>query len=248
MAWTWLGPVGATLVLAAGAGIALAPSPAAGAGGLPGQMLDAAVVPPGAEQVATLPGSVFAQPAEEPACSPLTDKARYWVVPGDPADAAAFLKAHAPSWLPNDGTGWLGTTGGETISYEVMDTPRGKSFGAPAGLDFTIAAISGGMTGIRADAEVVPPGAVCTSAGAAAGPGTPVPRANAPASGRGWPSYGQRLGHTKRWATPTTESDVEAGPLLGWCLGPADHARVRSGERSDQSAVRGVVPFCVTVS
>jgi len=102
----------------------------------------------------------------EPACTPLTDEARYWVIPEDPAGVAAFLTAHAPSWLPNDGAGWPGTGGGQTISSEVRDAPRGKSFGAPAGLDFTVAALPDGMTGIRADAEVVPAGAASTRAGA----------------------------------------------------------------------------------
>jgi hypothetical protein len=114
---------------------------------------------------------VFAHPSQEPACHPLTDEVRYWVVAGDPADVTAFLTAHAPSWLPNDGSGWLGSTGGGTISYEVMDAPRGKSLRAQPGLDFTIAALPGGATGVRADAEVVPPGATCTSSGGAAGPG-----------------------------------------------------------------------------
>jgi hypothetical protein len=134
MAWPRLGSLGAALALA-GVGARLALSPAAGAGGLAGRMLDAVIVPRGAVQVSSLPGSVFAQPSGEPACTPLTDQVRYWVVRGDPAGVAAFLKARTPSQLSNVGTGWLGTTGGETISCEVMDAPRGKSFGAPAGLD-----------------------------------------------------------------------------------------------------------------
>lgn len=57
-----------------------------------------------------------------------------------------FLTAHAPSWLPHDGTGWLGTTGGRVISYQVIDAPRGKSFGAPAGLVITVASLPEGTT------------------------------------------------------------------------------------------------------
>src|SRR5262249_45115999 len=48
------------------------------------RMLDAAVVPPGSVQVIFLPGAVFAQPSQEPACTPLIDQTRYWMVPGDP--------------------------------------------------------------------------------------------------------------------------------------------------------------------
>jgi hypothetical protein len=45
------------------------------------RMLDAAVVPPGSVPVLFLPGAVFAQPSEEPACAPLIDQVRYWIVP-----------------------------------------------------------------------------------------------------------------------------------------------------------------------
>ncbi len=203
MAWARLGSLGgAALAVAAGAGVGLALSPAAGAGGLAGRMLDAVIVPHGAVQVSSLPGPVFARPSQEPACHPLTDEVRYWLIPGGPAAAAAFLKAHAPSWLPNDGTGWLGTTGG-AISYEVMDAPRGKGFGAPAGLDLTVAALAGGMTGIRADAEVVPAGAACTSAGAAAGPrNTPAPGRSAPGSRTERLAHPLREGHSDHRRVP----------------------------------------------
>ena len=32
---------------------------------------------------------------------------------------AAAALAHAPSWLPNDGTGWLGTTGSDLFRFRV---------------------------------------------------------------------------------------------------------------------------------
>src|SRR5215813_4092213 len=121
------------------------------------RMLDAAVVPPGSVQVIFLPGAVFAQPSQEPACTPLIDQTRYWMVPGDPQDIAAFLRAHAPPGIPNNGTGQLSTTGGQPISYDVLDAERGKSGGFPAELDLTVAALGAGVAGIRADAEVVPP-------------------------------------------------------------------------------------------
>jgi len=137
------------------------------------RMLDAAIVPPGSVQVFSLPGSVFAQPSEEPGCTPLIDQPRYWMVPGDPQDIASFLRAHAPPGIPNNGTGQLSTGGGQTISYDVLDTERGNSGGSPADLDFTVAALGAGMAGIRADAEVIPGDATCSYSG---GPAPARPR------------------------------------------------------------------------
>jgi hypothetical protein len=159
MAWTRLGPLGAVLLLVAGVGVH---GPSARSGGLAGRMLDAVIVPAGAVRVARLPGTAFDQPSQEPACIPLTDDVRYWVVPGSPSDVAAFLAAHAPGWLPNDGTGTLITAAGEPISYTVSDAPENNSLASPAELNFTTAALPGGMTGIRADAEVPPAEAVCS--------------------------------------------------------------------------------------
>ena len=135
------------------------------------RMLDAAIVPPGAMQVFFLPGAVFAQPAQEPACAPVTDLTRYWMVPGDPQDIAAFLRAHPPPGIPNRGAGQLSAAGGQTISYDVIDAEPGNSEGAPAELDITVATLGAGIAGIRADAEVVPAGATCSYSGGPA----PVP-------------------------------------------------------------------------
>ena len=133
------------------------------------RMLDAAIVPPGSVPVFSLPGGVFAQPSQQPGCTPLIDQTRYWMVPGDPRGIAAFLRAHAPPGIPNNGAGWSGTAGGQTISYDVLDTERGNSENSPADLDFTVAALGPGMTGIRADAEVAAAdGATCSYSG---GPG-----------------------------------------------------------------------------
>lgn len=132
------------------------------------RMLDAAIVPPGSVRVFFLPGAVFAQPSQEPACAPLVDQARYWMVPGDPQNIAAFLRTHAPPGIPNNGAGQLSTTGGQTISYDVTDAERGNSGGPPAELDFTVAALGAAVAGLRADAEVAGDGATCSYSG---GPG-----------------------------------------------------------------------------
>jgi hypothetical protein len=89
-----------------------------------------------------------ARPSQEPTYTPLTDQVRYRAVCGDPAGAAAFLTDHALSWLRNDETGWLGTADGAVISYQVGDVPRSKRLAAHAELDFTVAALPDGMTGI----------------------------------------------------------------------------------------------------
>jgi hypothetical protein len=86
-------------------------------------------------------------------------------------DIAAFLRAHAPPGIPNNGEGQLSTAGGQMISYDVIDAERGNSKDSPAELDITVAALGAGMAGIRADAEVVPAGATCAYSGGPA----PVP-------------------------------------------------------------------------
>jgi hypothetical protein len=59
--------------------------------------------------------------------------------PGDGAAACRVVAAHAPSWLPNNGTGSLATIACEPIFYSVIDAPRGNSRGASAELDLTVA-------------------------------------------------------------------------------------------------------------
>jgi hypothetical protein len=162
MAWRRLAPLGTALILVAGFGVHEALGSSAPRVGLAGRMLDAVIVPAGAVRVARLPGTAFTTPSLEPACTPLTDDVRYWEVPGSPADVAGFLAAHAPAWLPNDGTGSLFTVGGASISLTVDDAPRDSGASSSAELNFTVAALPGGMTGIRADAEVAPASAVCS--------------------------------------------------------------------------------------
>ena len=116
-----------------------------------------------------LPGQFLGEPFQRPICEPLIDLTRRWVMRGDPAEFAAFLTAHAPSWIPNSGTGEAGQgpTASPTSAYGVIDMVRAVSLngvGSPT-LVFTVASIGGGETGIRADAQVLPPNAVCVRAG-----------------------------------------------------------------------------------
>jgi hypothetical protein len=66
---------------------------------------------------------------------------------------------------------WLGTADGAVISYQVGDVPASKRLATHAELDFTVAASLGGMTGIRADAEMIPPRATCLRSADPAGSG-----------------------------------------------------------------------------
>jgi hypothetical protein len=165
MMWTRLGPLGAAVILVAGVGVHQGLEPRGTGGGLAERMLDAAIVPAGATRVSALAGSAFAQPSEEPACTPLTDDVRYWKVPGSAADVAAFLAAHTPDWLTKDGTGSLVASGGEQISFSISDAPKDARLARAAELDLTVAALPGGMTGIRADAEVPAANATCATSG-----------------------------------------------------------------------------------
>jgi len=128
-------------------------------------MLDAAILPSGAQEVASLPGSIFAQPSLQPGCDPLVDETLYWQVSGAPQDVASFLAAHAQSWMSSPGSGQGGNVNGGPTSYFVFDSPKGTDWNSSDMLDFTVAGLPTGETGIRADAEVVPPGSSGVSAG-----------------------------------------------------------------------------------
>jgi hypothetical protein len=149
-----------------------APEPVSTWDGQAAQVLDAAVVPVGAQQVSSLTGSVFSQPASAPACNPLFDHAGYWVVPGRPQAIASFLESHAPAWIPNLGYGSGGVKGSIDF-YTVLDSVVGPGWNSADELTFVVAAHGTGSTGIRADAEVVPSGAECISAEVARARSTP---------------------------------------------------------------------------
>lgn len=63
------------------------------------------------------------------------------------------------------------TASGSVVSYSVLDMPWGQTVGNNT-LVFEVAAVGDGSVGVRADAEMVPPGARCVSAvGTSAAPG-----------------------------------------------------------------------------
>ena len=108
--------------------ISNAPTPAPDPEGQGAQMLDAVILPSGALQVASMPGSSFAQPSLQPGCDPLIDETRYWQVSDTPQDVASFLAAHAPPWISNAGSGQSGNVNGGPTSYIVFDSPKGPGW------------------------------------------------------------------------------------------------------------------------
>lgn len=146
-----------------------APTPAGSPEGKAHQMLASVVVPSAARVVSSLPGREFGQPWEHPGCSPLVDASRLWVVGGDPSVVFAYLRAHPPTWIPYGGNG---AVTGPPVQFVLSGYPAGPGWDNPSAyeLDLTVASTGNGLTGIRADGQVVPPGSTCqTSGGAAAG-------------------------------------------------------------------------------
>lgn len=148
------------------AGHARGPAPAPTAEAQAVELLDAAVLPPGSREVASLPEAVFSVPGVRFGCSPVYDKQRYWEVKDDPGAVASFLVAHAPAWAPNQthgqGTFMIGQRTVAELAYEVGDVPRGRGWGSSDMLAFTVAAIPHGLSGVRADGEAAAPHAECT--------------------------------------------------------------------------------------
>lgn len=140
-------------------GVRAAPIPGATPSDQAEQLLDAVLVPPASTEVSGLPGKIFSRPTQEPACQPLIDNTRFWEVPGHPQQVANYLYSHTSSWVPNHGGG--SQSDGERL---VNDVPQGPGWSQSKDqLDFVIAALSNGESGIRADGEVVPTYARCIS-------------------------------------------------------------------------------------
>ncbi len=142
------------------------PTPASTPQGQAGQMLQAAILPPGAQQIQQPSGSQFSGPSQEPACNPLVDEAQFYEVTEAPSDTQAFLTQNSPSWIPTQGGGYGSGPGGSSSYLDVTDLTTGEAWSdIYSQLDFTIATMSNGDTGIRVDGEVVPPGAQCLVGG-----------------------------------------------------------------------------------
>jgi hypothetical protein len=91
-------------------------------------------------------------------------------VSGNPQAVTAFLTTNAPPWISNLLSGQSGNINGGVTSYIVSDSVQGSDWNSGDRLVFVIADLGNGLIGIRADAEVIPPGSVCPSSpGASSG-------------------------------------------------------------------------------
>lgn len=123
------------------------------------------VVPASAHRVTTksLPGLTTAP--VEPACTPLVDESWLWTVAGTASDVQSFLRAHPAAGMTVSG---YSTIRPGSVSF-VSEYPTGSAR-QDNELVLSVLAASEGTVDVRADAEVVPAGAVCSSSGGSSGP------------------------------------------------------------------------------
>ena len=128
------------------------------------RLLASAVMPPGSRPVAQLPSRALAEPALLPACNPIEDAGRLWLLPQAPAAVTAFLVGHVPPGTRNSVQGGS-TSGGRPTSFVVVDdaSQGGRDstlVDTGAELVFTFASLDG-QTELRVDAVTIPRGAAC---------------------------------------------------------------------------------------
>jgi hypothetical protein len=128
------------------------------------RLLASAVMPPGSRPVAQLPSRALAEPGQLPACNPIEDAGRLWMLHQAPAAVTAFLVGHVPPGTRNSVQGGS-TSGGRPTSFVVVDDASQKGRDSTlvdtgAELVFTFAALDG-QTELRVDAVTIPRGAGC---------------------------------------------------------------------------------------
>ena len=119
------------------------------------ELLGKLPLPMGAVEVSSSPSPNLSHPAESVGCQPLVDVYRFWYVSGEPRAVIAWIQARAPA---GDSHGESSGPGG-TVIFGT------SSFGPDAKLVFGATLVKGGRTALRADAEVVPQGALCKKHG-----------------------------------------------------------------------------------
>jgi hypothetical protein len=127
-------------------------------------MLASVVVPPGAHRATAGQAPALEHPATWSACTPLIDQVRFWIVPEPAAQVQQFLQSHPSGPMTVDGHGFNSTAGGVT-GYMVTDAVSGPHSQTDQ-LVFAVGVLSADTAAIRADAEVIPPGAICKSGSA----------------------------------------------------------------------------------
>lgn len=112
----------------------------------------------------------LSKPAESPACTPVVDVTKSWVVENSTMDeVTAFLAAHPTPSLTYQGSGQV-TKGARVVTANVVEAAPKSTPGSPT-LVFAFAELADGAVGIRVDAQVIPYGSVCARSGGAASSG-----------------------------------------------------------------------------
>lgn len=117
-------------------------------------------LPPGATQSPVEPagdGSVLAHPGSGPPVTPnVVDDSAWWLISGAPPAVLAYIDAHPPAGSTRVLTGSGGTgTNGTRVEVEAFAWPPLTDVLSTRWLVVEVVQLSGGSTGLRADAEVV---------------------------------------------------------------------------------------------
>jgi hypothetical protein len=100
--------------------------------------------------------SALASPAGRPDTPNLVDDVGWWVLPGTPAAALAYVEAHRPagSTVTGRGSGNQGPNG-TTVSSTTFGLPPVPNLLVSRELVVEVVALADGSTGLRADAQVI---------------------------------------------------------------------------------------------
>ena len=115
-------------------------------------------LPQGAVQSSTEPAgddSLLAGPGEHPATPKLVDDHAWWVVPGTPKEAFAYVRTHLPSSARRSGQGQSGGPGEPEVLFESFEWPSIAGVLSQRSLHVAVVQLADGSTGLRADAQVV---------------------------------------------------------------------------------------------
>jgi hypothetical protein len=128
-------------------------------------MVQSVVVPRDATFAASPPSSSLSKPAQKPLCNPLIDVVRFWSVPENYSSLEQFLERHPPHGMTFGGQGsWNGP---DQVGVDIVDFQKGSGFDGGRGGTLVLSAVqlSANSSGLRADAEIVPPHAQCINPG-----------------------------------------------------------------------------------
>ena len=124
------------------------------------------LVPPGAGRVLALSGQVFQASPQGSLCTGAVDEHRLWTVAEPASNVSSLMRTSQLSWITTYGTGTEANSSTKMTAYITLDHANWTAPAAPQSdqVNFVVSAISDTSAGIRADAIMVPPGAVCPSA------------------------------------------------------------------------------------